>query len=237
MTKPVIYKALFGNYDLLPKEPSKELQEYFRFILITSSEVEIKGWEVKYFDLKNNILSNRKAKFSPWDFFDSDNSFYIDGHVSLGKNFFSLAKELLNSNESFAVLRHRNGGNIADELYRCLDNGKINRNEFKRFLAMKPDLSKASVECGFIYRNHKILKKDTQSEVWWNLFCDEVMRDQLLVHHSFKNTNNEIFVIDSFFNSSDDFLVVGVHKNARIKNFFKRFKKAFRIIRTGYSLR
>ena len=42
----VIYKAIFGNYDSLPKEPNFCQKNNYEFKLFTDKDIKVNGWEV-----------------------------------------------------------------------------------------------------------------------------------------------------------------------------------------------
>ena len=229
----VIYKSIFGGYDNLPSEPSAELAKEFRFILITGRPVKVAGWYNIVKDCVDPITANRECKFSPWNYFSCDHSFYLDGHVSVGGNFIEFSKDLINSEHVFSVLKHRAGGSIADELFRCLNNGKLNKDGFLRFLSLGTDFKKVAVECGFIYRKHNCKQLRQQANNWMDLFRNIAPRDQLLVYESFEQTGIILNQIETSFNSPEDFLRVGIHRNGRIKNIESRARKAYRVLRSG----
>jgi hypothetical protein len=233
LTKPVIYKAIFGGYDNLPVEPPADLCADFRFVLITDRKVEVAGWEVLTINTDNPTVSNRACKFSPWQYFDSEYSFYLDGHVTFGSNFKVLARDLLSSQSCFSVFKHRYGGQLSSEFLRCVTHGKLEADSFLRFVMLEVDFSKESVECGFIFRRHGSPEIVAQGLEWMRLFQSVVKRDQLLVHESFKGKGISMSIIDSTFNSEDDYLRVGVHKNAKILNLALRLRKAIRIVYSG----
>ena len=114
-----------------------------------------------------------------------------------------------------------------------IKNHKIDANEFARLLKLKVDFNKTAVECGFIYRKHYSQSLINQANNWKVLFQSIVRRDQLIIYESFRDTGGDITIIDSCFNSEDDYLRVGIHKNGKLLNIKTRFFKALKIIRTG----
>jgi hypothetical protein len=231
--RATIYKSIFGDYDDIPSEPPPGLADHFRFILITGKSVQVHGWENVVKEYDDPVLANRECKFAPWNYFSCDHSFYLDGHVSVGENFLEFSKELINSDYVFSALKHRAGGSIADELFRCLNNGKINNEGFLRFLSLGVDFKKVAIECGFIYRKHNCKQLREQGNNWMDLFRNIAPRDQLLVHESFERTGLTLNIIEASFNSQEDFLRVGIHRNGRIKSLKSRVRKAYNIMRTG----
>ena len=66
MSKIVIYKAIFGDYDKKPKSPPLDLDDKIQFILLTDKEIMIDGWKTIKIKKTNAIFDNRNCKMFPW---------------------------------------------------------------------------------------------------------------------------------------------------------------------------
>ena len=234
--RPIVYSAVLGGYDDPPFIPTASQLNNYRFILFSDVLEQAVGWELINISSDQPVMSNRKIKMFPWDYFDSRHTFYIDGHVSLGTNYDELFSSLIEGDYVFAVQKHREGGSVRSELVRCIDNGKLNRLQLQKILDASLDTQPIAVECGFIYRDSQSDVVRSHAASWWNLFNTICPRDQLWVSQAALQAGLEIKVIDSSFNDVADYLRVGIHKNARMKNIKARFKKAMQIIKTGLVL-
>ena len=223
----VIYKAIFGDYDELPLEPPLELQSLYKFKLYTDRDVKVKGWEVFHLHTKDPILANRHCKMLPWNYFTSEKSIYLDGHIEFGIQFSDFINHIISLDEPFIMMRHRSGGNTEDELIRAIDNSKLSKEEIKTILSNNIVLNKPSPECGFIYRNHTSKRVRTCSSLWWDYFNKICMRDQILIHTASRDANLEIKIVNHDFSNTDYFKIVG-HKNTKLKLIIKRLRTEFK---------
>ncbi len=234
--RPVIYSAVFGGYDVAPFLPSEDQLEKYRFILFSDTLKDIAGWELVNISSDNSILSNRRIKMFPWEYFSSRHSFYIDGHVSLGTKFQELFSYLLEGSDVFAVQQHRAGGDIGSELIRCIDNRKLSRKQLQNIFNSGIDFNHTSVECGFIYRDSMSESVRKHANKWWELFNNVCQRDQLWIAQAGLDSNLLITILDCCFNDNNQYLNVGIHKNARLKNLCSRTIKATQVMKTGLIL-
>ena len=234
--RPVVYSVILGGYDKTPFIPTANQLENYRFVLFSDVLEEAVGWELIKFESDHPVLSNRKIKMFPWEYLDSRHTFYIDGHVSLGENYAELFSLMIEGEYVFAVQKHREGGNVGSELVRCIDNRKLNRVQLQQIFDVGLNTQPTAVECGFIYRDSNSDIVRSHAIIWWDLFKSVCPRDQLWVSQAALKAGLEIKVIDSCFNDQADYLRVGIHKNARMKNIKARLKKAIKVIKTGLVL-
>ena len=232
MSKIVIYKAIFGDYDKKPKSPPLDLDDKIQLILLTDKEIMIDGWKTIKIKKTNAIFDNRNCKMFPWKYFEADKSLYLDGHIEFGKNFKEFFNNLINKNYDFAVNRHRAKGKVSDELVRCIDNSKITKNEIKKIFDSNLVLNAPAVECGMIFRNHNIHKIKAHAERWWWYFNNVCPRDQISVQTAAIDADISIKILDSDFSNSDFFQIVG-HRNWFFKIITARIKIIVRVFFKG----
>lgn len=231
----VIYRAVFGGYDEIAFKIPEKVSSNVRFVLITDSDVSLDGWEVLNLQVPDPLLANRHCKMFPWEYFDADRSLYIDGHIEFGDDFANLFNELCRAGDDFIALRHRQGGNVADELNRNIANSKISGQHIKNILLSDLNFSAPSVECGMLFRNHVAEKVKDHAARWWWYFNNVCPRDQLSVHTAADEAGLEVSVCKYTFSDFRYFKIVG-HSGARLKMLRARLTKACRILITGLIL-
>ena len=232
MSKIVIYKAIFGDYDNKPKPPPKGFDKNTSFVLLTDKEISIEGWETIKINKYSPVLNNRSCKMFPWKYFDAQKSLYLDGHIEFGDEFIEFYTELISKDYVFAVNRHRAKGNVSDELIRCIDNSKITKNEIKKIFDSDLIIDAPAVECGMIFRNHENDNIKIQADRWWWYFNNICPRDQISVHTAARDADISITILESDFSNTNFFKIIG-HKNWFFKIIKARLKIILRVFFSG----
>lgn len=228
-----VYTAIFGNYDKLPDAPPEFLKNKFNFILFSDKIRTAPGWDVVKIDSLDPTMDNRKLKMFPWQYMASRYSVYIDGHVRLGSASLQLIESLIAEGEVIAVPTHRQGGDLINEILRCIKNQKITDSELENVLRLNQRLSRRACECGFIFRDNNDCKVRCLSDNWWELFNTVCKRDQLLFHHAASLATIEPKIISASFNDNKSFFRVGIHKWAHLRVIVARIKFTLRYLRYG----
>ena len=232
----VIYKAIFGNYDSLPKEPNFCQKNNYEFKLFTDKDIKVNGWEVIKLKINDPIIANRHCKMFPWDYFNSNKSLYLDGHIEFGPKFEDFLEKINSMSEEMILLRHRSKGTIKDEFIRAIDNSKLSYEEIDKILTSCILLDRPSPECGLIMRNHESHKVRVLSEKWWEYFNSICKRDQISVQTAANHAELNIKVLEEDF-SNKDYFKMTLHKNTIRNLILNRMKIALRIIRNGLLLK
>lgn len=231
--RSVIYTAILGGYDNVAFHPSEVQLEKYRFILFSDRIIRAPGWELVKISTMQPALCNRRIKMFPWEHMDARHCFYIDGHVFLGERYHELFSSLMQSEEVFAVQRHRQGGNVGAELIRCIDNRKLKKEAIQRVLDFGIDTKQIAVECGFIYRDSQSDLVRAHAQSWWRLFNSCCPRDQLIVWQAAIEAGLNIKTLNCSFNDSSNYLKVGRHKGARLRSISGRLSLARKALLTG----
>ena len=232
----VIYRAIFGDYDNKPLRVSGNFGKHIRFLLFTDKDVEVDGWDVIVTKATDPVLGNRHCKMFPWEYFDSDCSLYLDGHIELGDMFDTFFQQILSAGYIFAAMRHRAAGNIYDELVRNIDNSKLSRSQLSTVLNANLKFDRPSIECGLIFRNHHDKVVRSHAEKWWWYFNNICPRDQLSVQTAANDVDLKLDVIDCDFSNRSYFKAFR-HKNWFFRLLNIRLRLAIRIFLKGYLLR
>lgn len=181
-----VYMCVVGRYDS-PNPPLLQYRNY-RFVLFTDkTDIEVAGWEVREIPikLKNNDATyiNRYIKFHPWEFFDTDYTFYIDGNVKLLTGISSFIRNCLGPS-GIAMFDHPERDCLYREAESCLFLGKGNSDRIKEQVAryrvqgMPPNygLKEATV----ILIDHTNPEAKRILIEWWEEYLrSESRRDQL----------------------------------------------------------
>ena len=228
----VVYKAIFGGYDFLPKPPSQALRKFAQFILFTDQDVEIDGWDVRNIFGSDPVMLNRHCKMFPWEYIETDVSVYIDGHVEFGPNFESFLCDIGFQNYEFAAMQHRQEGDIADEFIRNIGNAKVNATQIANVLRSNLKMDLPSVECGLLIRRHCSPRVVSHAHRWWWYFTNICPRDQLSVQSAAFEVGLNLTVLDQKFSNDALFDLVG-HKNNILKVISTRISIALRVLLKG----
>lgn len=232
----VVYKAIFGGYDCLPKSPSESLRHRAQFVLFTDQNIDIDGWDVRNIYGSDAVMLNRHCKMFPWEYIDSDVSVYIDGHIEFGPSFGDFLDEISNHDYEFAAMQHRKGGDIADEFVRNIENAKLNASEITKILSSDLRMDFPSVECGFLIRRHSSERVVSHANKWWWYFTNICPRDQLSVQSAASDVGLQLVVLDKTFSNNSLFELVG-HKNNILSLITNRLKIALRVLLKGSLLK
>ncbi len=232
----VIYKAIFGNYDSVPKVPVFNKKHNYEFKLFTDKDLKVTGWDVIKLEIDDPILANRHCKMFPWEYFDSEKSLYLDGHIEFGPRFEDFIQEINSLKEDMILLRHRLKGTTKDEFIRAIDNSKLSIEEIEKILSSHLLMDKPSPECGLILRNHKSHKVKVLSEKWWYYFNNICNRDQISIYSAARDSELKLKVLDEDF-SNENYFKMTFHKNTIISLIINRIKIAMKVIKTGLILR
>lgn len=222
----VIYKAVFSNYDqVLPLEIPG-----VRKILFTDQSRSVNGWETRIIDSKDHALENRRIKMFPWLYFDSHFSIYLDGRLDLKASFveFLLEQDLT---DRMLFPRHRNRGDVLDELIRCVNHRKLNARQMRAALDLCK-LDECAVECGLIVRDNSSPGIRAHADGWMERYL-HIRRDQLALHG---RTASRIHEIMNFDLSNDNYFTLRNHTAARFKQLISRFAFARKIVTSGLLL-
>jgi hypothetical protein len=228
----IVYKAIFGNYDHLPKHPSVSSDD-FRHIILSDKKLKIEGWETLKVDRQGmtNTFANRFYKFFPWKVLPAQNTIYTDGHIEIKPSFYDYISNL-EKFPRFACPIHRKNGDVFDEFLRNLDAEKLTTSEITNFKSSKIDLTKKAIECGLILRREPEGPTKAFSELWWSNFTDICARDQLLVNDAAIYSSFDIEILPFSLNQKDYFNI-RAHKNIKYKLLIKRIKVAWRVLSKG----
>lgn len=222
----VIYKAVFGNYDRVVPMNTPGIRK----VLFTNKPCKIIGWETKIVACDDPFLMNRKLKMYPWEFVDTRYSIYLDGRVDLNASFLNYLNEI-DLHDRLIVPVHRERGRVLDELIRCIDHRKIDKQQLK--LAFRQaKCEEPAVECGLIIRDHNSSAVRDHSDRWMKRFLD-VGRDQLAFHD---DEMRDFLTVLDFDLSTNDFFTLRNHRFARIKQIINRARYAARIMLKGRAL-
>ncbi|MCK5816153.1 MAG: DUF616 domain-containing protein [Flavobacteriaceae bacterium] len=187
--KKIIYSALVGNYDEIPKHIA--LSDEWEYILFTdyeTNEKEINGWKI--YPLQN-IIKDDPVKTCRWHkmnphllFKDCLCSIWLDCNIIIKDTYiYTRANELLIEKKYIALITHPFRDCAYDEANTCLNEGKdlaslINQNI--AFLTKKEfPKNNGLYESNLVFRNHTSNKLIEFDELWWSLVFKMSRRDQL----------------------------------------------------------
>jgi len=188
MKRKIIYSALVGPYDSIPKHIVKYPE--WEYILFTDQITDkfYNGWQIK--PLQKNIKgdpsrTNRWHKLNPHLLFeDCLCSIYIDCNIVIKTNFiYKRAIELIEQNVDIATVRHPFRNCIYQEAKACLKENRDSKENVKKnieYLKGKKYPKKNGLfENNLFFRNHTKDKLIQFNERWWELVSSMSGRDQL----------------------------------------------------------
>lgn len=223
----VVYKAVFGNYDKITVNRSSR----FRHILFTDKNIDVDGWETIRVEASDPVVLNRRIKMFPWEYFDAEFSIYLDGRIDVFEAFFDfiLGKNL---KDKILVPSHRQGGQVIDELVRCINYRRVNAKQLREAMATAA-LDKPAVECGLIVRDHNCKAIAEHAHRWMSRY-QSFGRDQLAFYD---NQDIDFIEILNFDLAYEKYFRMRRHKWARTKQIKSRLNYAVDIILSGMALK
>lgn len=215
MNKRLVYTVIFGDYDELREVRRKS--EGVDYICVTDNEsLKSNTWTVIYVDkASDNVSLNRRYKFFPYEFFEYEESIYIDGNIEIVGNVAKLFDECLNGFD-IAIPRHPFRDCIYEEALACQRSGKVDDAVFGQLEKYR--------ENGFpahfgLFENNCIVRRHSSCEVralmseWWGEFESGVKRDQLSLAYLMWKMNVGCYEMKQGPRYSNVFFKLKFHKN------------------------
>ena len=221
MKKHAIYKAIFGNYDNIDGIDPEFICQDTDYYLITDEDLLLPSpWKLIKVERKfaSNATENRYYKMNGHpDFLNYKFSVYLDGNVNIKSDVTSLLGGLDKSFDLHAY-RHPKRNTISDELKACVIYNKISISQYieskKEKYAKFKNTSQDMYECNILIKNNSSKNLHTAMSDWFNLFCNNIHRDQLYFPYILEKNNiviNSLGVSDIRDNSN--FFTIKAHTN------------------------
>ncbi|MFA0415192.1 hypothetical protein AB4520_15550 [Vibrio renipiscarius] len=198
MTQFVVYKALFGSYDKIEPINSELVQGNTDYFVISDIELILPApWKLIQVERKfdSYALENRFYKMNGLDWFKNyKRSIYLDGNINFTGSLDRLL-ETLDTDKDIYAFNHPKRSNVTDEFKACLIYNKITIQEYLESTreAYQPfkDAKIEMFECGILIRNPKSSILSAAMTEWFELFENNIRRDQLyfpfiIVKHNLK---------------------------------------------------
>ena len=255
MERKIIYSALVGSYDEIPKiNVVSNNWEYILFTDFITKKEKVNGWKI--LPLQHKIEGDN-TKTSRWHKLNSHLLFenclctiYIDTNIIINSHFiYERANELLTKKTFISATAHPFRQCIYKEAIKCLEEGKDNKTTIiKNVIFLKNENypeNNGLFETGFIFRNHKSSVLKRFNEQWWKILISLSRRDQLSFNYilwkqkiecnlffkehklSFRNTHD--FIFNETHKINNNFIEISFKslqaKNEEIQNHLQEVKK------------
>jgi len=240
--KNVVYGALVGHYDDIPKHKHK--MEGWDYVLFTDicNLKEKNGWEIRPLRhlVKNQDDDNNKIKTARWHktnphklFPEYEYSLWIDTNINvLDKtldNFINLA---ISNNDEISTVKHPLRDCIYEEAAACEASGKDAPGPIKNVVNFisKEGFPKhyGLFETNLLLRKHNMDKVKRVSEIWWDVVNKYSRRDQLSFSYAlWKEKANCTYLLGESrsVRNLSGFTILGGHGRNNKKKYLKKIKK------------
>tara|TARA_Y100001958_G_C21248633_1_gene581699 strand:- start:9763 stop:10473 length:711 start_codon:yes stop_codon:yes gene_type:complete len=188
-------------------------------ILKNSNNVSLVNTNI-FEELNNNddFFISRAIKFNPWKYIKTsfDNFVYFDYRIRISKKFIDLTPNL----NGLYFFKHREGGNLKNEIFRLIVRNKISLDHLIYFLSNFKNFNNLPLtENGVFVVNKKLIKSHSKM----TLFFKKINRDQILtpIFHKDEKINFFKFRLDNI-------LYFHVRpKKLTLLNYLKLFVRGF----------
>ena len=232
--KRVIYTSIIGGYDELQKIPKNDWN--IKFICLTDSEnIKSNYWEViriNKVESYERASKNRHHKMFPEEYFDADQSLYIDGNIKITGDPNILFDKYLSSFD-IAIPIHFNRNCSYDEIEECKKNKLINEAQASKIKDLFQNSNFPSnlglFENNIILRNHNKISLIKAMREWNFIFNELAPRDQLSFTYCTWKHKISVGAIMEGPRFTNKYFKIILHKSRKHKNFLKKFMDHIRM--------
>lgn len=170
----IIYSCIVDNYDNLK---DIKLEEGWRAICFTNSDIESKTWEIVKIEKGDKIYREIKLMPKKW-LPDHDKSVWIDGNLE----FKGSLNEFVKDKSGFWLMNHPDRNCVYEEAKRCIELGKDNvdiiKNQIHKYLVRSYPHNNGLSATGVLVRDNTNENSIFGIE-WWKEVSLHSKRDQL----------------------------------------------------------
>lgn len=190
-----VYTCITGDYDNLHEIVKEEGIEYLCFT--NNPKIKSSYWKIVYIEDEDNLgnmLLSRKIKILGHPYLEQyDISIWVDGALEVKGGIRQFVKEWCNLYEyPMACFRHRLRDCVYEEASACITHRKANKEdviEYIDFLEQEGFPHEYGLaECTVLIRRENDSEVKRAMELWFELLCKYVKRDQLSFPYSIWKT-------------------------------------------------
>ncbi len=179
--KRLVYTVILGGYDLLHELEFKS--NNVDYICVTDDpKLLSNSWDILLIPPPvNPVETNRRYKLFPFEFFNYEESIYVDGNLSIKGDVNFIFDKYMGKSD-IAISKHPFRTCIYDEAAVCLSVGKVSEIQVRKQM-QKYTYSNFPKNYG-LFENNVIIRKHSRDiahlmEEWWTEFNLHTKRDQL----------------------------------------------------------
>jgi len=222
----VVYTAVFGGYDLVPKvNPAWDCD----FICFTDTPALISvGWKVVVIQLNGEspASANRRYKILPHKYLDKyEYSLYVDGNIQILVDPSPLFRKYL-ENGNVAIPKHQDRNCAYAEAKLCIVGGRVNKEITERQMTRYaqdgfPEMF-GMTENGILLRRHNDESVMALMDAWWIEYCCGGLRDQLSLPYLLWKHKFKVLEITEGPRINEEFFKITLHSERRAKSLLSR---------------
>lgn len=224
--RPVVYTAVFGDYDRVAPVPSEWPCDFICFT--DNPSLSIAGWKTVCVSANGETpaRANRRYKILPHLYLsECEKSLYVDANIRIKSDPSPLFKKYLTSGV-IAIPRHLERESVFAEAQNCIDRKLVDRNKTERQMARYridglPSKHQLT-ENGVMFRNHLDGNIKAAMTTWWQEYCNGADRDQLSLPYVSWKHNLAISDIDEGPRKSVEYFRIDLHNRDKEKSSFRR---------------
>ncbi|MBW5810713.1 glycosyltransferase [Yersinia kristensenii] len=223
MKKIAIYKVLIGDYDELTNDAFKVAEDSdviaYDYYFISDRELVVpEPWKLIFIQRKYDsaAVENRLYKIGvPEILSQYDYTIYLDSNISINGDLNKLLNIVINDDHYIYAYPHFINTSVEEEITNCFIFSRINYREMckaKLYLHLYLK-NKVGFECGVLIRKKQDAKLTALAELWFELYFNNVRRDQFYFSIALKRLDMECHVLgENDIRSSGAFFKLHSHK-------------------------
>lgn len=223
--KGVIYRAMFGQYDYVPR--LEETHTGIKKLLFTDSEsYRIAGYDQILIDAGtlSPAIKNRSLKLTAHPaVLDYDWSIYIDSNIWIANPLKPIILSFIESGSHHGAFPHVKGRTVGEELRECARLGKITHHQMQELLSdySEQALNEKIYDNSIIFRDKKWFRSELKNE--WFERTENIARDQIHLPLLLKkyDVSTHVFPMGQRDKKNRVFVVFPHHVNKE-NNFYKK---------------
>lgn len=224
MNRRLVYTVIFGDYDHLAE--LEFITPGVDYICVTDNEnITSKTWNILLIEASDDAIGlNRRYKIKPMEFFDYDESIYIDGNISITGDLNYIFDKYL-SDSYISISPHPFRNCLYDEAEVCVEIGKAKKEQVHlqlvRYMKNKFPRNYGLYENNVIVRKHNSSVKKIM-DLWYSEFQNYTKRDQLSLCYCFWKFNVKCSPLLEGPRYSDKYFNFRLHRKELVLPWFKK---------------